>query len=854
MFLIFLSLIKFTLADYSDNSGIYYDSEERKVLIKVPRNTISENFVIIASVEQISGNDYLTSPFFDCRDLLNIVSFEEGSNLVSMAPQVFMYSSIKEIDFTNCKYLTKISQGTFYQCKQLSSIILPPNVEEIGEGAIRKTIIEELVFPDSLTTVANYDNEWGGAIGDNSKLKRIVISQNSSLSKLGTNCFASCPIESLYFPNSLQKVTMPIYNCHYLTRFEIEKDHPSFRLDDKGYLLLNLEKDTILLAATGIKESLTIPEGIIKIDRYAFRSAYFTEIHFSQKVELSHLCFGSTFFESITIPNETNTIPSEAFEYNKKLKTVILPNTITKIDIYAFYGCDSLIDINLQEGLQTISNSAFASCKSLQKITIPASVKELGSSVFADCHQNLNITFLNETRFNFKDNLIFQGEDLKEFIGLPGSNITIPYYCNKIPEYLFKNKNISYVTIEDSTEELLIEREAFLGSTINSITFRSRMKLGIDAFRECNQLKVINFTNVSIEEIPESCFSNCNGLETVIFDNSDIKRIGSKAFYLCSHLENLEMNDSEIEEFGDNSFQGISVEKVEFPVTVSYIGSYAFSYSGIQTLIFPLSATITNISKLAFSNSQLQNIVFPDLLTVIPGNSFANCPFTNITLGKGVTNISGYAFSGCQNLQQITIPANSSLKTIEPFAFSGCESLTEINIEPSNDFVFDDGMLMNEKQTKIIYFLPTSSKSTLIISGSIEEIADNAFHSCPNIRELYIPVGNLNKIGFSSFYNCTKLSRIILPQTNNGGLYSISNDAFKECKNLQCGCIDLPDALMKNETEIERIGISYSLVGDYCVQKGCFVSFSQRSCNYHCHNNFRISSLFIILGAYSSKF
>ena len=253
----------------------------------------------------------------------------------------------------------------------------------------------------------------------------------------------------------------------------------------------------------------------------------------------------------------------------------------------------------------------------------------------------------------------------------------------------------------------------------------------------------------------------------------------------------------------------------------------------------------------AFSNTKLESIDFPDSLTTLTGYLFYNCPIINVTLGRGVTTIESYTFANCQNLKQITIPANSSLQTIQPFVFSGCKSLTSIVVEKPNDFVFDDGMLMNENQTKIIYFLPTSYKTTLIISGSIEEIADNAFNSCPNIREIYVPVGNLKKIGHHSFYNCTKLSRIIFPKSGKDGIYSISNEAFQYSNNLQCGCIELPEDVMNNQTEIERIGISYSLVDNYCIQKGCFISFSQLSCKYQSNNNFRISNLFIILGVYS---
>ena len=102
MFIIFHFLIKFSIQDYSDQSGIIYDSERKEILKQVPLDTLPENFVIPASVKEIVGKDYLTSAFYLCRKALNKVSFDDGSNLEILPNEVFMYSSINQIDFTNC--------------------------------------------------------------------------------------------------------------------------------------------------------------------------------------------------------------------------------------------------------------------------------------------------------------------------------------------------------------------------------------------------------------------------------------------------------------------------------------------------------------------------------------------------------------------------------------------------------------------------------------------------------------------------------------------------------------------------------------------------------------------------------
>ena len=143
---------------------------------------------------------------------------------------------------------------------------------------------------------------------------------------------------------------------------------------------------------------------------------------------------------------------------------------------------------------------------------------------------------------------------------------------------------------------------------------------------------------------------------------------------------------------------------------------------------------------------------------------------------------------------------------------------------------------------EIIYFLPTSSKGTIIIPYSIKTIQDYAFHSCQNIEEIFFSEGNLQRIGYESFKNCTRLSRVLLPST----LSSIDQNAFELCHHLQCGCFEIPSNVRAlTSIKWETTGLESQLYGEYCLSKGCYVSHIPVTCGDQHINIHLIASIFM---------
>lgn len=63
----------------------------------------------------------------------------------------------------------------------------------------------------------------------------------------------------------------------------------------------------------------------------------------------------------------------------------------------------------------------------------------------------------------------------------------------------------------------------------------------------------------------------------------------------------------------------------------------------------------------------------------------------------------------------------------------------------------------------------------------VQEIADNAFSKCSNLKSVKMP-SSIQKIGKGSFRDCESLTKVLLPKA----IEAIGNEAFAGCKNLSC--------------------------------------------------------------------
>lgn len=166
-----------------------------------------------------------------------------------------------------------------------------------------------------------------------------------------------------------------------------------------------------------------------------------------------------------------------------------------------------------------------------------------------------------------------------------------------------------------------------------------------------------------------------------------------------------------------------SLTSIIIPTSVSYIGSYALTMTGLQSLTIPTSVTYVGMKFLAGCNS-LTSITAPASLsltssltgcqqliedtsysvvgmkrytlqtmtsvTIAAGTvsvsvaQYYGCPISNTTIPTSVTSVGAYAFR-FSSLSHVNIP--SSTTKIDILAFESCSSLASVTIPTSVTFI-----------------------------------------------------------------------------------------------------------------------------------------------------------------------
>lgn len=354
--------------------------------------------------------------------------------------------------------------------------------------------------------------------------------------------------------------------------------------------------------------------------------------------------------------DSVTSIGYEAFYDCTSLTSVVIPDSVTNIGISAFSGCSSLASVVIPDSVTNIGNFAFFECSSLTSVAIPDSVTSIGSMAFYNCAVLRDVVVpssvisigdwvfkgCNNLEYNVFDNAYYLGNDANPYI------------------ILIKSRDFAISTCEINAATKFISEYAFDNCIeLTSIAIPNRVvSIGSCAFRGCTNLKNVSLSS-ALKMINSGTFLSCENLVTINIPHG-IEIIESSAFKGCSALASLTIPDS-ITSIGLTAFEGTSIRFSEYS-NAYYLESGTNPYFALidtkntEFSVCQINDNTKIIADYAFSGcDEIIEVTVPNSVKHIGDGAFMNCKrLESASIGQGVREIGISAFEGCTKLTSVT--------------------------------------------------------------------------------------------------------------------------------------------------------------------------------------------------------
>ena len=396
--------------------------------------------------------------------------------------------------------------------------------------------------------------------------------------------------------------------------------------------------------------------------------------------------------------------------------------TVTAIASDAFYQNQTITEITISEGITSIGDYTFNKCVALTTVNIPASLTQMGDFVFNKCTALTAINVASgNTAYCSENGVLFNKEKTTLLCypaGKPETDYTIPSSVTVIGVNAFSNC-VALTTLTIPAGVTTIESYAFYDCP---------------GFTKMTVLATVPPTIVD-----EDVFYNVNFDIPVYVPAASLAAYQAAAVWKDFNLQAIAVNEFTV---GGLTYEVIdqtakTVEVINFtnelpntatiPATVSYEGE---------------NYTVTAIAEWAFEKNET---------------------ITEITISEGITSIGDYTFNKCVALTTVNIPA--SLTQMGDFVFNKCTALTAINVASGNTaYCSENGVLFNKEKTTLLCYPAGKPETDYTIPSSVTVIGKNAFSDCAALTTLTIPAG-VTTIESYAFYFCTALAEMTVLAT-----------------------------------------------------------------------------------------
>ena len=430
---------------------------------------------------------------------------------------------------------------------------------------------------------------------------------------------------------------------------------------------------------------------------------------------------GNPIYRNYTVKD----INMDAFLENTTITHVTLPSTVSITQEHTwnalrFKGCTNLKSVVFNGKISIIPTSMFSGCGNLETLGLDwREIVSIGWGAFKDCGYDFGA-------LDYLPNV--KTIERYAFSGVQSiTSIKLTSLTHIGPEAFSGCGNLESVTIDG--ENLKLESSNLNGpfsycGKLRTVKFGDGVvDLSFRPFRGSANLETVELGRgiTKINEI--NGFKGLTSLTTFIA-KGEIRDIPHSLFEGCTNLRTLKLEWDKIESIGSRAFEdcGYDFGALDYLPNVKTIERYAFS--GVQSITSIKLTSLTHIGPEAFSGCGNLESVTIDGENLKLESSNLNGPFSycgklrTVKFGDGVVDLSFRPFRGSANLETVEL-GRGITKINEINGFKGLTSLT-----------------------------------TFIAKGEIRDIPHSLFEGCTNLRTLKLEWDKIETIGGRAFKEC----------------------------------------------------------------------------------------------------
>lgn len=610
----------------------------------------------------------------------------------------WIYEGLTDVKLPNS--VTTLGKNIFMNDYSLETVNLGSGVTEIPENAFKMdqiaySSLKKVILPENVTKINAY------AFANNGKLRTVGYTNGSKITEtpgvaqfgnkliyIGNQAFASCgasyTLKNAYYngysPKAVTKKLLPEYI------------HEQRQEGDETYLIYVAGYSNMKIAyinPSDLENSLP-PED----DRY------FDQLDVSLVAK------------KVWAKSDNYTIRHEPIskELDSEGNAVPTPDPSTVTEVFTFDESNSGYNntptdiVKIIGDPSILSSTPVAGKKSFYKLCAGTGAYRLeGSTIYPTIYTGLEKVILPDSMI---DTIAEDGE-------ITSLGEETFKNCISLKSFTFSKNNLVIpigtfngcgVKLTDWASNKTINNTYFGLESIERTTQIVRIK--DNAFYNCYNLKLKEGTtggeiSDKLEDIGSYAFFGCKNITSIVF-HSALKTIGNAAFKECAETSN------------DNKITYVSSDGKERSYSYKSVkGKAEAGGLGLESIDFTYANKIESIGSEAFSYTRLEVVNLPNAkYDTIPNNLFTGCTYLNtVTIPDNVTKIGQKAFSDCQSLVKVHMPATATIdKSILQGATPGTIAglLLQVSTEDANVTIPTD----QEYTLPINCFTPNTRSAT----------------------------------------------------------------------------------------------------------------------------------------------